>query len=75
MFKSRFFRVLKTGGSVTATLNIDMLKESAASGFMKYANFDPLNYMSIMEAEGFSNVGITYHEHEHGFKYQVGHFV
>lgn len=60
-------RVMKAGGIMVTTLNLDSLKKLEAEGVLTPAVFrttDPLNYMAALEGVGFADVRIEYYDYK-----------
>uniref|UniRef100_A0A914WSW5 Methionine--tRNA ligase, mitochondrial n=1 Tax=Plectus sambesii TaxID=2011161 RepID=A0A914WSW5_9BILA len=65
------FRILKPGGKIVATLNLDRLQRSIKQGLMRYGNPDPVRYMSALEDAGFRDVSIEYFPDKQKPEYQA----
>ncbi|GFO13162.1 uncharacterized protein PoB_003966700 [Plakobranchus ocellatus] len=55
------FRVMQPGGVMVTVMNLQHLQKFQKAGYLKYANVDPVKYMTCLENYGFSNVHLEYH--------------
>lgn len=55
------YRIMKPGGTMTCTLDLNWLKEMDRRGFLQFGDSDPLNYMLAADLIGFENVRLDYH--------------
>lgn len=66
------YRVMRPGGLMITTLNLENLKKAEAKGILKYGHPDPVKYMACLEMYGFENVHMEYHKDaKTGAEYQV----
>lgn len=56
---------------MVTTLSLQRLKHVESVGWLKGANYDPLDYMLALESAGFEDVGIEYHDKNKGLSYEV----
>eukprot|EP00057_Strongylocentrotus_purpuratus_P002534 XP_003724708.1 PREDICTED: 24-methylenesterol C-methyltransferase 2-like [Strongylocentrotus purpuratus] len=52
------FRVLKPGGQMMTLLNLERVKASHDTGYLKYGNYDPDGYMDALRTVGFECDGM-----------------
>ena len=68
---AELYRVMKPGGKMIATMNLQRLKLIKEKGHMKYGNLDPIRYMSALEGIGFKDVRTEYIKDDSGFEYSA----
>ncbi|CAI5442652.1 unnamed protein product [Caenorhabditis angaria] len=64
-------RVLKPGAEIVSAMQFSKLKKLTENGILDRTQWDPMRYLTSLEAAEFENVGLSYHEDEEIGEYQI----
>ncbi|CAI2336318.1 unnamed protein product [Caenorhabditis sp. 36 PRJEB53466] len=64
-------RVLKPGGSLTVGMQFSRLKQLTEHGIVEESQWNPMRYLTALEAAQFSDVQINYHKDSQMGEYQI----